>query len=93
MKQEMEEYVRQCETCQKNKITQNKTKLPMKITTTPEKVWKKSALDIVGPLSQTLDGNRYVLTFLVELSKYTTAVPIKRQDAVTVAKAFVEKTF
>jgi hypothetical protein len=36
MKQELEEYIRQCETCQKNKITQNKTKMPIKITTTPE---------------------------------------------------------
>jgi hypothetical protein len=63
MKQELEEYIRQCETCQKSKITQNKTKLPMKITTTPDIVWEKCALDIVGPLSQTLDVNRYVLTF------------------------------
>jgi hypothetical protein len=63
MKQELEEYIRRCETCQKNKITQNKTKLPMTITTTPELVWEKIALDIVGSLSQTLEGNKYVLTF------------------------------
>jgi hypothetical protein len=46
-----------------NKITQNKTKLPMKVTTTPEVVWDKCALDIVGPLNQTTDGHKYVLTF------------------------------
>jgi hypothetical protein len=91
MKQELEEYIRRCETCQKNKITQNKTKLPMTITTTPELVWEKCALDIVGPLSQTLDGNKYALTFQDELSKYTLAVPIKQQDAMTVARAFVEE--
>ena len=91
MKQELEEYIRQCEICQKNKITQNKTKMPMKITTTPEVVWEKCALDIVGPLTQTLDGNRYVLTFQDELSKYTLAIPIDHQDAVTIAKAFVEE--
>jgi hypothetical protein len=90
MKQELE-YMRHCETCQKNKITQNKTKMPMKITTTPEVVWKKCALDIVGPLSQTSDGNRYVLTFQDELSKYTLDIPIEQQDAVAVAKAFVEE--
>ena len=78
MKQQLEEYIRRCDTCQKNKITQNKTKLPMTITTTPEIVWKKCALDILGPLSQTLDGNRYVLTFQDELPKYTLAVPIKQ---------------
>ena len=52
MKQKLE-YIRQCEICQKNK-----TKLPMKITTTPETVWEKSALDIVGPLIQTSEGNK-----------------------------------
>jgi transposase InsO family protein len=91
MKQELEEYIRQCETCQKNKITQNKTKMPMNITTTPEVVWKKCALDIVGPSSQTLDGNKYAFTFPDELSKYTLAVPIKQQDAPTVARSFVEE--
>ena len=65
--------------------------MPMKITTTPEIVWEKCALDIVGPLSQTSDGNRYVLTFQDELSKYTLAVPIRQQDAATVARAFVEE--
>jgi hypothetical protein len=91
MKQELEEYIRVCEICQKNKITQNKTEMPMKLTTTPEVVWEKCALDIVGPLTQTLDGNRYVLTFQDELSKYTLAIPIESQDAVTIAKVFVEE--
>jgi IS30 family transposase len=65
--------------------------MPIKITTTPEIVWEKCALDIVGPLNQTLDGNRYVLTFQDELSKYTLAIPTEHQDAVTIAKAFVEE--
>jgi IS30 family transposase len=73
-----------------NKITQNKTKMPLVITTTPEVAWEKCALDIVGPLSQTLEGKKYALTFQDELSKYTLAIPIEQQDAVTIAKAFVE---
>jgi hypothetical protein len=76
MKQELEEYIRQCETCQKNKIMQNKTKLPMKIATTPKIVWEKCA---------------YVLTFQDELSKYTLALPIKQEDAQTIARAFMEE--
>jgi len=65
--------------------------MPLKITTTPKVVWEKCALDIVGPLNQTSDGNRYVLTFQDELSKYKIAIPIEQEDAVTVAKAFVEE--
>ena len=59
----------------------------------PEIVGEKCALYIVGHLSQTLEGNRYVMTFQDELSKYTLAVSIKQQDAMAVATAFVEEVF
>jgi hypothetical protein len=65
--------------------------LPMKITTTPEVVWDKCALDIVGPFNQTDEGHKYVLTFQDELPKFTLAVPIVQLDAMTVARAFVEE--
>jgi hypothetical protein len=44
----------------------------------------------VGPLTETQQGNRYVLTFQDELSKYLIAIPIARQDSETVAKEFVK---
>jgi hypothetical protein len=91
MKPEIEDYVKHCEICQKNKITQNKTKMPLEITTTPYVVWEKCSLDIVSPLTTTTDGNKYLLTFQDKLSKFTLAVPIQQQDAETVAKAFVEE--
>ena len=62
MKQEIENYVRHCETCQMNKITQWKTKLLLQITNMPEVDWQNSSLDIVGPLTQTLEDNKYLLT-------------------------------
>jgi hypothetical protein len=91
MKQELEEYIKRCDICQTNKITHNKSKLPMKVTTTPQVVWDKCAVDIVGPLNQTAEGHKYVLTFQDELSKFTLVVPIVKQDAMTVARAFVEE--
>ena len=60
MKQEVEEYIRQCQTCQMNKITQNKTKLQMKTIITPDVLWEKCAPDIVGPLLQTFEENKYL---------------------------------
>jgi transposase InsO family protein len=91
MKQEIENYVRHCETCQKNKITQRKNKLPLQITDTPEVVWQNCSLDIGGPLTLTSENNRYLLTFQDELSKYTVAAPIQQQDAMTVARVFVRE--
>jgi hypothetical protein len=90
MKQEIEDYVKKCEICQKNKITQHKIKMPLQITT-PEVVWEKCRMDIVGPLTVTTEGHKYILTFQDELSKYTIAVPISRQDAKTIARVFVEE--
>jgi hypothetical protein len=90
MKKEIEDYVRQHEIRQKNKITQNKTKLPLQITDTPDVVWKKCSLDIVGPLTPTLQ-DKYLLTFQDGLSKFTIGVPLKQQDDMTLARAFVEE--
>jgi hypothetical protein len=63
MKREIEEYIRQCEICQKNKVTQNKTILPLQITDTPDMVWQKCSMYIAGPLTPTLQDNEYLLTF------------------------------
>jgi len=91
MKQEIEDYIKRCDVCQKNKITQRKTKLPLQITDTPDVVWQNCSIDIVGTLTQTFEGNRYLLTFQDELSKYTMAVPIPQGDASIIASVFVEQ--
>jgi transposase InsO family protein len=54
-------------------------------------VFEKCYLDVVGPLPVTQGGNKYVLTFQDDLSKYVVAVPISQQDAETIARVFVEK--
>jgi hypothetical protein len=63
----------------------------MEITTTTSKPFEKCALDIVGPLPETAKGNKYILTFQDELSKFLVATPIQRQDAETVAREFVSQ--
>jgi hypothetical protein len=61
----------------------------MEITTTVESSFERCSLDIEGPLPETEKGNRYILTFQDDLSKYVIAVPIRHQYANTVAKEFV----
>lgn len=91
MKQEIEEYVKKCKSCQVNKILGPRRKAPMEITTTAQKPFEKCCLDIVGPLPETQTGNKYILTFQDELSKFLVAIPISRQDAETVAREFVRQ--
>jgi len=89
MKGEVEEYVRKCEKCQLNKALRPKGKAPMEITTMAKHPFERCALDIVGPLTETMSRNKYILTFQDDLSKFIVAVPILQQDAETVARAFV----
>ena len=48
-------------------------------------------MDIVGPLTVTTEGHKYILTFQDELFKYTIAIPISRQGAETITRVFVEE--
>jgi transposase InsO family protein len=44
----------------------------------------------VGPLTEKQEGNKYILTFQDELSKFLVAIPIPKQDTETVAKEFIK---
>ena len=45
----------------------------------------------MGPLPETLKGNKYILYFEEDLTKYIDCIPIKDMEAATVAKAFVKR--
>jgi hypothetical protein len=76
MKQEIEEYVKRCKSCQMNKLLGPRNRVPMEITTTVDHHFEKCCFDIVGPLPETEKGNKYILTFQDDLSKLVTAIPI-----------------
>lgn len=69
MKREIEEYVKQCKSCQTNKILTPRNKVPMQVTTTAEHPFEKCYMDVVDPLPVTTRGHKYILTFQDDLSK------------------------
>lgn len=90
MKRDIEKYVRRCKSCQMNKNLSLQHKASMEITTTARRPFERCALDIVGPTAVTNRGNRYILTFQDDLTKFIAAIPILTQDAETVAREFVQ---
>jgi hypothetical protein len=58
MKREVEEYVKQCRSCQVNKILTPKHKAPMEITTAAKNAFEKCYLDVIGLLPVTQGGNK-----------------------------------
>ena len=89
MKRDIENHIRKCQSCQVNKSLGPRYRAPMEITTTARKPFERCAMDIVGPTTVTTKGNRYILTFQDDLTKFVVAVPIPTQDAETVAREFV----
>jgi hypothetical protein len=90
MKSGVENYIGVCEKCQKNKMTQCHTRMPLMINDTPSTVFEKFSIDIVGPFSPSRSQHRYILTVQDDLSKFLIAVPLEDQTAEQVARAFVD---
>ena len=49
------------------------------------------AMDIVGPLPKTKEGNVYLLVITDHFSKWVEAYPIPNQEAITVAQKLVDE--
>lgn len=88
MNKDIMEYIQKCIKCKKTKTTTH-TKLPMKIISPATRVYQKLHMDIVGPISMSEKGNKYILTFQDDLSKYAEAVAMPDVTAYTMAENFV----
>lgn len=91
LKEDIQRRIQQCLDCQLKKLVRLKTKQPMIITDTPGTVFDKIAMDIVGPLKITNNGNEYILTMQDQLSKFCLAIPLSNTLSSTIADAFVKR--
>lgn len=89
MKEDIQKYIKKCDSCQRNKITTKPIKMPLVITSTSSQPFEKIYLDIVGPLTCSQSGNKYILTAQDDLTKYSIAMTIPDQEAKTIAKQLV----
>ncbi len=89
LKEDVVEYIKNCESCQKGKVTNKRVKQPMQITSTSSEPFEKIVLDIVGPLVTTLSGNTYILTLQDDLTKYSMGIALPNHQTNTIAEAFV----
>lgn len=89
MAKDIKNYVNNCLKCKQNKIITH-TKIPMGIGTTSSRAYQKVVMDAMGPIPESHSGNKYIVTFQDELTKYADCVAVPDIKAYTVAKAFVE---
>ena len=69
MKQAVEDHVKTCEVCQKNKPNLQVKKPPQYKTDTPKQLFEKISVDLTGPLPRTNRNNRWILVANDHFSK------------------------
>ena len=88
MRATVEDWCRKCGVCARTKATNRKMKAPMKSVgagVTMERV----GIDILGPLPETHQGNRFILVVGDYWTKWMEAYPIPNHTASTVASVLV----
>ena len=87
--EDAKKYCDTCDQCKATKLLRKSNRAPLGQYHVGEPM-ERVALDILGPLPLTRDGNRYILVIVDHFTKWTEAVAIPDQEAKTVAKAFVD---
>ena len=87
--QKVSRYIKGCELCVAVK-TKKKAPTSSVATSQPHHPWESLAIDLIGPLSKTLNGNVYILSCIDMFTRYCELKPLKDRQAVTVAEKMLE---
>lgn len=91
MGQDIRAYCARCSSCLERKSPKHRKRAPLQQFPEVTRPFERTAMDIMGPLPTTTQGNKYVLVFTDHLTKYAEVVALPDQTAETVARAFVDK--
>ena len=89
-KEDVIKHIRICTICEarKNPPRAAREKLGQYVVGEP---LERVAIDFLGPLSRTEKGNKYVVIISDYFTRWIEAYTIKNQEAITIAKVFVEE--
>lgn len=90
LKEKVENFRANCETCHKHRI-QNSARTPLYKYPIIPKAFHQIHMDLIGPLPISFDGNKYIIVFVDRFTRYTVISPIKDKTAVSVAHALFNK--
>ena len=90
MKEDVRSFIRKCEACARRKSTGKKRRAPLQQRRSGSPM-ERIALDILGPLPETNDGNKYIMVVGDYYTKFVEAYPIPDEKASTVAPKLVEE--
>ena len=90
--QDVEDYIKSCEACQKAKRAPHAKRPPL--TSMPiEETFSRLHIDFIGPLTQTQEGYKHILLVVDSFSGWCEAFPTKTQDAKEIAGKLYNEIF
>ena len=87
MQDKINQVVKRCAVCVSVKPDKS-YHASMTKTSTPKHPWSNLMVDLLGPYSQTINGNKYIMVVLCQLTGYTVLKVIKNKTAGEVAEKF-----
>ena len=90
LQKDVRHYIRGCEICTKSKSSTKTKRAPMKTLGAGIPI-ERIALDIVGELPRTENGNRYILVICDYFTKWVEAFAMPNMETVTIARLLVRE--
>jgi transposase InsO family protein len=83
-------HVNSCLVCAKQKV-KGSSKAPLQSMPLSDRVWETIAMDIVGPVTESTHGFKYILVISDYATRYVIACPMENITAKTVASHFIKE--
>ncbi|CAD1477630.1 unnamed protein product, partial [Heterotrigona itama] len=90
MNKEMKGMISKCETCQREKLTRVRPRVPAFIPDTPKVPNHKIAMDKYGPLQISSEDNQYILSIQNVFNEYLILAPPPNQQANTLIEKLMD---
>lgn len=88
----MADYIRACDSCQHSKKSTNPQRAPL-VNMPVEDTFIRLHMDILGPLTTSNEGYKYILLIVHSFSKFPEAFPLKTQDSKEIANVLFAEIF
>lgn len=93
MDNDIRKYVGNCTVCKQSKQASYNLSSPMGNERSPSRPWEMIAIDFVGPLPRSKNGNRWILTIVDCFSKFSVIATARDATAAFLVKTLEEKVF
>ncbi|KAK3088363.1 hypothetical protein FSP39_018216 [Pinctada imbricata] len=93
MYQNVADYIRSCNACQLAKKTTKPARAPLVNMPIEDDTFSRLHMDILGPLTTSDEGYKYILLVVDSFSKYPEAFPLKTQESKEIAQVLFSQIF